>query len=306
VPGRSLKPSRPRRDSSTLPQRREHPRPVQLELFESSFESTISVSSKGRESDLLRRLNRYSRGRIRSLALTNNRRTILSVQPGRSGTAGASGGDLPLELRIHRVFLQAPDEVLRSVAAFLESPRGSQKSRRSLAAIREHFNHHRSEDEVSSPTRRQPVQTVGTVHDLREIANDLNARYFENRLSIRITWGKATGETAHNCRRTRTSSLQLGSFSYEDRLIRIHRVLDRPGIPRFVVESVVFHELLHADLPPVNQGGRRLFHTHEFRRRERLFRHFQRADDWVKQNLQALLRAREGAREPRRRSRAGR
>jgi hypothetical protein len=117
---------------------------------------------------------------------------------------------------------------------------------------------------------------------------------------VRITWGKAAGENAHpasNCRRTRTASLQLGSYSYEDRLIRIHRVLDRPGVPRYVVESVVYHELLHADLPPVTRRGRRYFHTPEFRRRERQFRHFERADRWVRENLQQLLKARrDGAR----------
>jgi hypothetical protein len=142
---------------------------------------------------------------------------------------------------------------------------------------------------------------VGEVLDLREIAADLNQRYFEGRLKVRISWGKAAGENAHpasNCRRTRTASLQLGSYSYEDRLIRVHRVLDRPSVPRYVVESVVYHELLHADLPPVTRRGRRYFHTPEFRRRERHFRHFERADCWVRDNLHQLLRARRDAAAP--------
>ena len=301
VPGRPQKSSRPRRDQSGLRDSLGQPRPVQLELFESpSKASTYDSRSGNPGQDLQRRLNRLSRGRIRSVALTDNRRTILSVRSGRKGApGGASGGELPLDLRIHRAFLQAPEDILRSVAAFLESPRRSARSRRSLAVIREHFNRYRG-PEKEAPIRTAPVQPVGETHNLREIADHLNLRYFEGRLRVRITWGKASGETAHNCRRTRTSSLQLGSYSYEDRLIRIHRVLDRPGIPRFVVESVVFHELLHADLPPVHQGGRRLFHTHEFRRREREFRHFQRADEWVKENLQSLLRARQGTREVRR------
>jgi hypothetical protein len=254
------------------------------------------------EGELLRCLNRFSRGRIRSIALTDNRRTILSVRPGEQRSGAGERGGLPLELRIHRVFLSASDEVLRSVAAFLASARGSVVSRRSLAAIRDHFNRHLSAPAMT-PSRRAAVEPVGTVHDLRQIADELNDRYFSGRLRVRITWGKATGETAHDCRRTRSSSLQLGSYSYEDRLIRIHRVLDRPGIPRYVVESVVFHELLHADLPPITAGGRRRFHTPEFRRRERQFRHFERADNWVQQNLPALLSARQGARELRRRRR---
>jgi hypothetical protein len=250
---------------------------------------------------LFRQLNRLTGGRLRSLALTDNRRTILSVRPGRTRAFSERAG-VPLHLRIHRSFVTAGEEVLRAVAAFLASPRRSEGSRGALATIREHFNRHRPERGGEGGTgraqrvRRISVQPIGEVHDLRNVAEDLNQRYFGGRLKVRITWGKASGETAHNCRRTRTSSLQLGSYSYEDRLIRVHRVLDRPGIPRYVVESVVFHELLHADLPPVVRGGKRYFHTPEFRRREREFRHFERADAWVRANLPDLLRARRGRR----------
>ena len=52
---------------------------------------------------------------------------------------------------------------------------------------------------------------------------------------------------------------------------------------------------LHVDLPPVTRSGRRYFHTPEFRRRERCFRHFERADCWVRDNLQLLLRVRRDA-----------
>jgi predicted metal-dependent hydrolase len=290
--------------------------PLQLELFGSlagrgraalpggPHRLLLSGDPDALRAALMRQLNRLTGGRLRTLALTDNRRTILSVRPGRTRALSERAG-VPLHLRIHHSFLSAGEEVLRAVAAFLASPRRSEGSRGALATIREHFNRHRPERGAAGSTpgagrarrpRRISVQPVGEVHDLRHVADDLNQRYFEGRLKVRITWGKASGETAHNCRRTRTSSLQLGSYSYEDRLIRVHRVLDRPGIPRYVVESVVFHELLHADLPPVVRGGKRYFHTPEFRRRERQFRHFERADVWVRENLPDLLRARRGRR----------
>jgi hypothetical protein len=265
--------------------------------------------------ELFRRLSRLTRGRLRSLSLTDNRRTILSVRPAHSASRPVPAPPAPIHLRIHRSFAVAPDPVLRAVAAFLASAKGSATARRALIAIREHFHHHRPDpyapgnprlprtppaaaSGVPGKARRLSLCPLGEVLDLREVVADLNQRYFAGRLKVRITWGKAAGESAHpasNCRRTRTASLQLGSYSYEDRLIRIHRVLDRPGVPRYVVESVVFHELLHADLPPVTRRGRRYFHTPEFRRRERQFRHFERADCWVRENLQQLLRARRDA-----------
>ncbi|HEX3129171.1 MAG TPA: hypothetical protein VH394_17690, partial [Thermoanaerobaculia bacterium] len=123
----------------------------------------------------------------------------------------------------------------------------------------------------------------------------------EGRLSVEITWGRSSAVAAQRCRRGRTASLQLGSYSYEDNLIRIHRVLDDPGVPRTVVEAVVHHELLHADMPPEVHNGRRYFHTPEFRRRERLFRQLDRANAWIQEHLPELLRARkENARRSRR------
>lgn len=268
---------------------------------------------------LFRRLSRLTGGRLRTLLLTDNRRTILSVRPasGRRGPAPVGGERGPIDLRIHHSFAGAAEPVLRAVATFLASAKGSGAARHALAAIREHFHHHRlqllhtvqplhpSHPSLAPPPgtarpRRLAIDPVGALVDLREIAGDLNQRYFDGRLRVRITWGKAAGETAHSCRRSRTMSLQLGSYSYEDRLIRIHRVLDRPDVPRYVIESVVFHELLHADLPPVKRNGKRYFHTPEFRRREMEFRHHEKADQWVRQNLHQLLRARGDARRLRR------
>jgi hypothetical protein len=287
-------------------------RPLQLDLFGGGRSPQASQHPLPPYAELFRRLSRLTGGRLRTLSLTDNRRTILSVRPAPAGARPTPAPAAPIHLRIHRSFAGAPDPVLRAVAAFLASAKGSASARQALAAIREHFHHHRLSPRdlrqsqsprgagvpIADKPRRLSLSPVGKVLDLREIAADLNERYFEGRLKVRITWGKAAGENAYpasNCRRTRSASLQLGCYSYEDRLIRIHRVLDRPGVPRYVVESVVHHELLHADLPPVTRNGRRYFHTPEFRRRERHFRHFERADCWVRENLQLLLRARRDA-----------
>jgi len=270
-------------------------RPLQLDLFNAqpapaheALKPTARPVLVPRAADpdaarfeLLRRLNRMTGGRLHSLALTDNRRTILSVRPVRPGTQ--------LDLRLHRSFLEASEDVLRAVAAFVESKRGTDRSREALVVIRDHF----SQCRTAARTRRLVLNPQGAVLDLREVAADLNQRYFDGRLQAAITWGKASAGAAHHCRRrARTSSLQLGSYSYEDGLIRLHRVLDDPGVPRYVVEAVVYHELLHADMPPEVRGGRRQFHTPEFRRRERLFRHLEKAERWIQEHLPELLQAR--------------
>lgn len=242
--------------------------------------------------ELQRALNRLTGGRLSSLILTDNRRTILSIKPGQRGDR------FQLTLRIHRSFVGAPPDVLEAVAIFLESKKGSDRSREALSIIRQHFAAHRPE----ARARRAALRPEGVAYDLREIVKDLNQRYFDDRLSVGVTWGRSSGGAAHHCRRRRTtSSLQLGSYSYEDRLIRLHGVLDQPGIPRYVIEAVVFHELLHADMPPVMRKGRRCFHTPEFRRREREYRNLDKADRWIQEHLPDLLRARAEATARRRR-----
>jgi predicted metal-dependent hydrolase len=263
-------------------------RPVQLELFGSRPVAVTAPASQPAPADpnalrfhLLRRLNRLTGGRLRSLELTDNRKTILSVRAGRIGNRA------PFELRIHHSFTQAPEEVLQAVATFVESRRGSDQAREALVLIREHFSAHRAK----ARSRKIVLQPEGVALDLREVMSDLNERYFENRLDVQITWGKASTNAA-SCRRRRSASLQLGSYSYEDRLIRLHRVLDHPDVPRYVVEAVVYHEMLHADMPPEIHNGKRQYHTPEFRKRERHYRNLTRAERWIGENMPELLKAR--------------
>lgn len=56
----------------------------------------------------------------------------------------------------------------------------------------------------------------------------------------------------------------FGYFRYSDRAVVINSVLDSPDIPRFVLEFLLFHELLHADMPSAGHNG-------DFRRREHRF-----------------------------------
>lgn len=279
-------------------------KPLQLELFGGGHPAlpagerrvprpTVVPNPDAPRLELQRALNRLTGGRLSALILTDNRRTILSVKPGRPGDR------TQLALRIHRSFLGAPPEVLQAVAVFLTTQKGTERSREALAVIRRHFGAHRPERKP----RRAVLRPEGETCDLRTIVDDLNQRYFAGRLRVDVTWGRSSMGEAHQCRgrarkgaRARTSSLQLGSYSYEDRLIRLHRVLDQPGIPRYVIEAVVFHELLHADMPPLVRNGRRYFHTPEFREREREYRHLDKADRWIQEHLPDLLQARRTAR----------
>jgi hypothetical protein len=78
-----------------------------------------------------------------------------------------------------------------------------------------------------------------------------------------------------------------------DRLVRLHPVLDHASVPRYVVASVVHHEMLHAEMGVETRNGRRRVHPPEFRRREREFEEYERAKGWIEKNLGGLLRRRD-------------
>jgi hypothetical protein len=139
---------------------------------------------------------------------------------------------------------------------------------------------------VRGRARRQPTQvifTAGEHHDLRHIYEELNARYFENKIDAAITWG------ARNGRPRRRNSIKMGSYSVEDRLIRIHRSLDRAFVPRFFVAWIVFHEMLHQVHDIRVKNGRREFHSKEFLADEAMYEHYDEAKRWERRHLDALL-----------------
>ena len=209
-------------------------------------------------------------GRL-ALAVTDNRYTMISVRREKG----------PLyRVRLHHMFLAAPPQVTRALARYI-AVNDAIASRDLGAFIDDH------QGTIRRATRRQPplptVETLGEIFDLQEVYDALNRRYFDERIEARITWG------TRSQKRRRRTSIKMGSYSVEDRLIRIHPALDRRFVPRYFLEWIVYHEMLHQvhDIPVV--GGRRQFHTPEFLAEERGFEHYERARLWERQNLDRIL-----------------
>jgi hypothetical protein len=130
------------------------------------------------------------------------------------------------------------------------------------------------------------TRTAGLHHDLAELFAEVNARYFEGRVDAAVSWGRR----APRRRRRRGSwSINLGTYCAEQKLVRIHPMLDQPEVPRFFVEYILFHEMLHHVVPMPVTHGRRQTHTPEFRAQERRFLEYERAVEWEKLSLPRLV-----------------
>ena len=227
------------------------------------------------QDSLERRIRAHlTRGRVQ-VTLTDNRYTMISVRR----IKGGARTDMRYEVRLHHMFVDADPVITRALARYIAD--NDAESSRILGDFIDDNSGH-----VRGRARRTPttvIFTAGEHHDLRQIYDELNARYFENKIDAAITWGARSG------RPRRRNSIKMGSYSVEDRLIRIHRSLDRAFVPRFFVAWIVFHEMLHQIHDIRVKNGRREFHSKEFLADEALFEYYSEAKDWERRHLDAIL-----------------
>ena len=198
-------------------------------------------------------------GRTVSLTFTENSSSMISVK-----TYGRS-----VSLRLHRMFLSAETGVLAEIAEMIKNKKGktphiSRFIKNNAAGIKR-------------KPKRLKINAHGKFYNLLEIYDSLNKDYFNSMVSARITWGAKSPRRAVR-RRT------LGSYFKNDGMIRINPVLDSGKVPRYYIEYVVYHEMLHADMDAEAANGRRSVHSKEFKRRERLFKHYEKALALEKKN----------------------
>jgi predicted metal-dependent hydrolase len=135
----------------------------------------------------------------------------------------------------------------------------------------------KSEKNKRERGRKIVTSSKGKHYDLDEIFEKMNKIYFQNSLvKPTLTWS------------VRRTYRILGHHDAAHQTIVISRSLDSPKVPPYVVEFVVFHEMLHIFHPTELRNGRRLQHTPAFRRDERKFRCFEKAENWIKENVRQL------------------
>lgn len=171
-------------------------------------------------------------------------------------------------VRFSDLLQRAPSEVLEGAAALILSRMYRRKAPRAL--VQQYLEYARS-DRVrgqinrvrSRRVRRVPTLAQGRHHDLAALFERLNQQYFDGELHRpHIAWS------------TRSWRRQFGCYDPGPNQIVLNRRMDRPGIPQFVVEYVLYHEMLHVKHPTRRSGCSLLSHSPEFRSEEKRFAQF--------------------------------
>ncbi len=181
-----------------------------------------------------------------------------------------------LLVRLSDLLEGAPETVLRAIAHILLAKMYRKSIDRGHAArYRKYVGSHdivRKAHLVRQIRGRKLLRSArGHFYDLDAVFEVLNTRFFHGLMARpRMSWSQ-----------TKTRRI-LGHYDPAHNAIIISSLFDHPKVPRYVLEYIVYHEMLHLKHPVRLRGSRRCVHSAEFQAEERLFPRVAEANAFLK------------------------
>ncbi len=178
-------------------------------------------------------------------------------------------------LRISDHCRRAPSQVIDSIVLILGCKVMRRKPSRRTLEIYESF---RLDPEVEAAVRKRREEkgrklfsnSEGIYHSLKALYEKLNEQYFNRQIEInRIGWGRKQGRG------------RLGHYDPIHNTITLSPSLDSPRVPSFVVQYIVYHEMLHALFGKTDGPGFRKHHPREFTQIEKAYPDYARANKFL-------------------------
>src|SRR5215831_16595054 len=169
-------------------------------------------------------------------------------------------------LKVHIGFQNGDRQVWRSLLqCALGQPTSANERTYREFADSEEFNE--SLYELESFAAPPPPLARGRAHDLNEIFARVNAAYFGGLMPRpTLAWNRTL------------TARKFGHYQPGRDTVMISVTLDAPDVPDYVVDFVMYHELLHKKHGSMNVNGRRLAHSPAFRAEERRFAEYHEAE----------------------------
>ena len=237
------------------------------------FEKLLWDSPETQEVE--KRLIRLGRKVCRGYTVTRNTACEISFYPYTSLKSTVKIENHRTVMRLSDVLQEAPLEVLEALMHVLIA--GASR-RKPASNYLQRYLEYLYQPEVESRhaeirlnrAKKQILGARGKYYDLNRCFARLNRRYFGGKLcKPTLTWS------------VRRSRRQLGYHDDHLNLIVISRWLDRASVPPYVVDYVMYHEMLHMVIPIEYRQGKRVVHTQEFKQKENEFVYFREAMKWL-------------------------
>jgi predicted metal-dependent hydrolase len=180
-----------------------------------------------------------------------------------------------LRVRLSDLLEGAPEAVLRSIAhILLAKVYRKPLDRAQVLRYRKYAAGHHVARKVHLVRklrgRKHIASAQGEHYDLEAIFDALNTHYFHGLLGRpNMTWSRDHARNA------------LGHYDPAHNAIVVSRIFDDPRVPRYAVEYIVYHEMLHLKHPVKLRGARRCVHPPEFVAEENLFPRLEAAKRFI-------------------------
>ena len=174
----------------------------------------------------------------------------------------------------HEGFTNAPPAILQAAAKIGSAAHRRNSSRAQVAAYARSEGFRKVQAALEQYSRAVFVDSdaKGQLFDLKIAFDRVNWAYFEGKQSL-----------PHLCWSGSRNYRKLGHYNPVSDTIQISSLLDQKNTPEYVVDFVLYHELLHRDLGIVQRNHRKIAHRTEFRHQEQDFAHYDAAQHYLRQ-----------------------
>ncbi len=174
-------------------------------------------------------------------------------------------------LTVSEGFIYASDDILMALVynSLVQREKKTTKIICDFAYSEEYCQVLRELDHITEVNAENPQ---GEHYDLDYLFTKINREYFAATLKKpRLIWSSVP------------TYRKLGHYEPARDRIVMSLALDHHTVPQYVVEFVLYHELLHKLHGTKLVNGRRMIHTPEFRRDELKFKQYREAEIWLQQ-----------------------
>jgi hypothetical protein len=199
-------------------------------------------------------------------------------------------------LTIPAYLYNAPLDIKKALIAWAMLPQlgthskiiARQDEKRTLEKTVQHYirsNHADYSQLFVDRLSEHPCNTIESVHNLQDIFDTVNNDYFNNELSAVLRWGRLTSGVSYQMTRKTPDGTTI-------QIITIAGSYNHHDVPRFAIEAVMFHEMLHIKIPPYKKNGRNAIHSPEFKTAEKAHKYYKQWRIWEREHLLNIIRNR--------------
>lgn len=175
---------------------------------------------------------------------------------------------LHLDVLINECFVEAPEPVLQ---ALVQMAFGNTKAHLPIVKAYAHSaDYLRMNAALQLNPTATPAALSGQHYDLQQVFERVNRQFFAGALEQpHLRWS-----------RTDTRRI-MGTYQARTNTVMISQTLDDAQVPEFVIDYVMYHELLHKVLGSRFSAGRRQVHFAEFRAADQRYPRYAEAEAFL-------------------------